>query len=155
MTPEAIWQDGRLEVRSGIRFEPSAEMREALTRGVRLRLEVTTRLSRRLGPVALERETRRYPIEIRYLPLTEEWQMEQSNRTERYPRLWLLLDALATAHDFDTGLESSMLGDHAWQAQIQVRLDRDALPPPMHLPALLSPQWRLKSAWHTWQFEAS
>jgi hypothetical protein len=155
MDPEAAWQDGRLAIRSGIAFEPSSEMREALTRGVRLRLEVATRVSRRFGPIALESESRRYPIEISYLPLTEEWRIEATDSSERYPRLWLLLDALAAPRSFDTGLESDALGLQAWQVQVRVRFDRDVLPPPMHLPALLSPQWRLKSEWHTWQFDAS
>lgn len=155
LAPEAVWQDGRLEIRSGIGFEPSSEMREALTRGVHLRLEVATRTSRRFGPIALETNIQRYPIEISYLPLTEEWQIEAMGRSERYPRLWLLLDALATPRNFATGLESDDLGEHAWQVQARVRFDRDVLPPPMHLPALLSPQWRLKSEWHTWQFAAS
>ncbi len=155
MHPELLWQEDRLIIRSGIAFEPSSEMREALTRGVHLRLEVATRISRRLGPIALETETRRYPIEISYLPLTEEWQIDANDQTELHPRLWLLLDALAAVRSFDTGLKSKMLDGHGWQVQIRVRFDRDVLPPPMHLPALLSPQWRLRSPWHTWQFEAS
>jgi len=153
MNPEAIWQDGRLGIRSGIAFDPPDEMREALTRGVRLQLEVTTRLSRRFGPIALESATRRYPIQISYLPLTEEWQIEASEATERYPRLWLLLDALSAPRSYATGLEADAPAARTWQVQVRVRLDRDALPPPMHLPALLSPQWRLRSSWHTWQFD--
>ena len=155
LEPEIGWQEGRLWVVSGVVFEPGDEVREALERGVRLRLEVVTRLSRRIGPIALESAATVYPLDIGYLPLTEEWLLETPTGSERFPRLWLLLEALRTPRRFDTGLKADAIGTRNWQVQVRIRLDRDALPSPMHLPALLSPQWRLDSRWHSWQFEAS
>lgn len=149
------WREGALEIEAGIRFEPTPRMREALESGVDLQLEVITRVSRHRGPIALVESERRYPVTIRFLPLTEQWQLAFGDRQLNFPRLWLLLDTLEEDRSYATGLtrEQSHKGD--WQIQARTRFNREALPPPMHLPSLISPQWRLTGAWHTWQIEAS
>jgi len=130
-------------------------MREALARGVDLQLEVVTRVSRHWGPVALIEIERRHPLTIRFLPLTEQWQLEIRRRQLNFPRLWLLLDALQDQRSYLTGLTRRQAMEGAWQVQARTRFNREALPPPMHLPSLISPQWRLAGAWHTWQIDAS
>lgn len=130
-------------------------MREALESGVDLQLEIVTRVSRRLGPIALPGEKRSHPVTLRFLPLTEQWQMETGGEQTNYPRLWLLLDALEQTRTFETGLTRAGAGDAGWQVRARVKFNREALPSPMHLPSLLSPQWRLAGAWHTWRIEAS
>jgi len=155
LDPRAVWEGERLELDTGIRFAPTTEMRQALERGVAIRLLITSRISRRMGFVALARETREFPVRISYLPLTEQWQLERGDEREQYPRLWLLLDALESPRRLATGLERDDLLRAAWQVQARVDVDYNALPSPMRLPALLSPQWRLGGAWRTWQFERS
>lgn len=155
LKPRIGWLDGRLSIESGVIFEPGPEVREALERGVRVRLEVVTRVSRRFGPIAMKTRMQSHPIQIGYLPLTKEWQLDTPTGSERFARLWLLLDALRAPRRFDVGLGAEAIGAQDWQVQIRIRLDRTTLPSPMHLPALLSPQWRLQSRWHSWQFEAS
>lgn len=130
-------------------------MREALERGVDLQLEVVTRVSHHLGPIAIVDIERRHPITMRFLPLTEQWQMDINDQQTNFPRLWLLLDALDEQHGYPTGLTREGLAEQTWQVQARIRFNREALPPPMHLPSLFSSQWRLSGDWHTWQIDAS
>lgn len=153
--PAMAWRNDQLVIDTGVQFDPTPRMREALESGVDLQLEVITRASRRLGPVAIAKTERRHPITIRFLPLTEQWQMEFADRELNFPRLWLLLDALQQQRGYATGFSREQARDGQWQVQARARFNREALPPPMHLPSLLSPQWRLAGAWHTWQLDAS
>jgi hypothetical protein len=155
MEPQMTWRGGMLDINASIRFEPTPRMREALESGVELQLEVVTRVSRQRGPIALVESQRRHPLTIRFLPLTEQWQLEIKQQQRNFPRLWLLLDALEEDRKYATGLTRELARRGAWQIQARTRFNREALPAPMHLPSLFSPQWRLTGAWHTWQFEAS
>jgi len=155
LDPAAVWQEGELTIESGIDFEPTAPMREALERGVDIQLKLTIRVSRRLGPMAWLAERRQTTARIRFLPLTEQWQLETEDVEQNYPRLWLLLEALSRPRDYPTGLRRESLRDDSWQVQIRVAVDRSALPAPMHLPSLFSPDWQLGGTWHTWQFDPS
>lgn len=148
------WRGQALEIEAGVAFAPTERMREALESGVDLELEIVTRVSRRLGPVAILNEQRRHPIVLRFLPLTEQWQLEIDGGQMNFPRLWLLLDALEQVRSYPTGLDREQAGDRAWQIQVRTRLNREALPSPMHLPSLISPEWRLTGRWHTWQIDA-
>lgn len=153
--PRMLWRGESLEIDTGVAFDPSAIMREALESGVDLHLEIITRVSRRMGPIALMEEERRHPIAIRFLPLTEQWQLERESVQTNFPRLWLLLDALEQPRGYATGLTRERAREDAWQVQARARFNREALPPPMHLPSLVSPDWRLAGPWHTWQIDAS
>lgn len=149
------WRGESLEIDAGVAFDPTAIMREALESGVDLQLDLVTRVSRRMGPIALLEEERHHPITIRFLPLTEQWQLEVETIQTNFPRLWLLLDALEQARAFPTGLTRNKARGDVWQVQARVRFNREALPSPMHLPSLVSSDWRLAGAWHTWHIDAS
>jgi hypothetical protein len=155
LEPTAEWRNGELEIVSPLRIEPTPPMREALARGVDLEFDVVTRVSRRLGFFAWLVEQRHHPVRIRFLPLTEQWELDAAGRRETFPRLWLLLDALEQPRRFGTGFVRDRADRGEWQVQVRARFDRTALPSPMHLPSLLSPQWRLASPWHTWRLGAS
>ncbi|MDT8408291.1 MAG: DUF4390 domain-containing protein [Wenzhouxiangellaceae bacterium] len=155
LDPVIEWNDDRLVIETGIEFQPSEAMREALERGVDLELQVLTRVSRRIGPIAHLSEKRSWPIGIHFLPLTEQWQLSLAGYRQTYPRLWLLLDALAEPQVYEPGFSRDFQQRGAWQVQIRVVFNRNALPPPMHLPSLFLRQWRLAEPWHTWQFDRS
>jgi len=150
-----IWREQSLDIDAGVSFDPTPIMREALESGVDLQIEIITRVSKRMGPVALIEEERRHPITIRFLPLTEQWQLEFDAVETNFPRLWLLLDALEQTRTYATGLTRERARGDDWQVQARARFNREALPPPMHLPSLVSRDWRLAGAWHTWQIDAS
>lgn len=155
LDPEAEWIDDRLIIASSIDFEPSPAMREALEHGVDVQLDVVVRISRRYGPIARELERRAQAFRIHYLPLTEQWQLVEADGAQTYPRLWLLLRELARRRQFETGLERSAIGEHPLQVQVRAEINREALPPPMHLPTLFSNQWRFSAQWHSWHFDPS
>jgi len=150
-----VWRGDTLEIDAGLAFDPTEIMREALESGVELQLEIVTRVSRPMGPIALLDEERHHPITIRFLPLTEQWQLEIGAVQTNFPRLWLLLDALEQTRAYATGLTRERASGNAWQIQARARFNREALPPPMHLPSLVSPDWRLAGTWHTWQIDPS
>lgn len=153
--PSLVWRGETLEIDAGVVFEPTSIMREALESGVDLQLEVITRASRRMGPIALVEEERHHALTIRFLPLTEQWQLEVESVRINFPRLWLLLDALEQERSYATGLTRKRAAGDAWQVQARARFNREALPSPMHLPSLVSTDWRLSGPWHTWQIDAS
>ncbi|MGK7296680.1 MAG: DUF4390 domain-containing protein [Candidatus Wenzhouxiangella sp. M2_3B_020] len=146
---------GGIRVTTGIAFEPTPAMLEALESGVDLRVDLVTRVSRRFGPVALPREKRTHPITLRFLPLTEQWQLTMGEDQQTFPRLWLLLDRLEQPRPYSTGLSLDRAGQAHWQVQVRASFNRGALPSPMHLPSLFSDDWRLSSRLHTWQINPS
>lgn len=153
--PSMIWRDEMLEIDTAVAFNPTQIMREALESGVDLQLEIITRVSRKMGPIALMEEERHHPIIIRFLPLTEQWQLEIDTIQTNFPRLWLLLDSLQQERSYATGFSRELARGKTWQIQARARFNREALPPPMHLPSLVSPDWRLAGTWHTWHIDAS
>ena len=155
LDPAVRWVGDRLVVDTGITFRPGPAVREALEHGVELQIDVELRLGRRYGPVAHELETRIHSLRIRYLPLLEQWQVEEGAATRTFPRLWLLRDALAEPRQLPTGLTRSATEQRPLQLQVRARINRDALPPPMHLPTLFSAEWHPGGTWHTWHFGPS
>ena len=149
--PEARWVDDRLYVDTSLDLELSPAAVEALEHGVALVLLVSTRVSRRTGPFHRLREARQHRMEIKYLPLSRHWQLKdlETGQERSFPRRWILAQALAEeSRRYDTGLTRGQLDDGDWRLRVRASLDRNALPPPMHLPAWLSPEWRITSAWH-------
>lgn len=153
--PSPVWLADTLQIDAGVVLELSEIMREALESGVDLQFEIITRVSRHTGPIAWIEKEHRHPITIRFLPLTEQWQLEIDTVQSSFPRLWLLLDALRQHRGYATGLTREHTRNHAWQVRARARFNREALPSPMHLPSLISSDWRLASRWHTWQIDAS
>jgi len=100
-------------------------------------------------------DKRRDPMRIRFLPLTEQWQLETGDGEQTFPRRWLLLDALAQERAFETGLTRERAASRRWQIQVRAEFNRTELPPPMHLPSLFSRQWRMASRWQTWRIDPS
>lgn len=142
-------------ITTGVDFVPSEPMVDALENGVDLRIDVVTRVSRRFGPIAWMTDKQRYPMRIRFLPLTEQWELERSDGKETFPRRWLLLEALGQPRSFETGLTREQSDPGRWQVQVRAEFNGTELPPPMHLPSLFSPDWRMKSPWATWRIETS
>lgn len=151
-----MWEDDRLLIETPIDLDFSPAAVEALENGVALVVVITIRASRWLGPIPTHRDVDHRRMEIRFLPLSRHWQLtdQQGGETRSFARRWMLEQALATeARRFETGLGREALSGDTWQVEIRAAVDRNALPPPMHLPALLSNQWRLASRWYAWPFE--
>jgi hypothetical protein len=127
-----------------LRLAPSADLLAALDRGVPLvlRVELVARGRRRLH--ALHR------IELRYLPLARRyaWTDLDAGATRTFARRSLLLAALDRVRlPLDVAWTGLPAGT---RCTLAVALDVDALPPPLRLPALLSPRWRFDLPEFVW-----
>ncbi|QOC22290.1 DUF4390 domain-containing protein [Wenzhouxiangella sp. AB-CW3] len=147
-------EDG-YDIVSGIRFEPSPAMIEALERGVTLTVALQTRATG--GPVfvsGLDR-IRKHRLEISYLPLSRHYQLVylRDDSHSSFPRLSMLLNALEAREPWSVKLEGDELDRGPWRVQARAELDRSRLPSPMRLPAWLDPQWRVRSDWQEWSTE--
>jgi hypothetical protein len=117
-------------------------LRHGVPLTVRASWELRAANSRR--PIAQAQEQ----WEIRYLPLSQHYQLVGPGETRTFPRLRHLLAALAR---IDAELPSTgTLASGDYTLRTRTWLDRASLPAPMQLPAVLSPDWRHDSKWSTW-----
>jgi len=143
----ANWSDGFLNATLHQTLTLSREAREALVHGVPLTLQ-TDWIIRNTGDGARpEKNFETY--EIRYLPLSEHYQLTPADAGEvrTFRRLrHLLADLSIVSLTFRTG----GLPAGEYELLVRTRLDQRKIPPPMRLPALFSSEWRHDSDWSAW-----
>jgi len=147
---EANWANGQVDVRFEQQLSLSGEARNALVHGVPLTLVIELFLRDSSNRVRVGSSSSSY--EIRYLPLSEHYQVSGSDwsAVKTYPRLRHILAELARLElSFDTGALPA--GDY--ELLVRSRLDKQSMPPPMRLPVLFSPQWDHDSRWTSWPLE--
>ncbi len=117
-----------LRVRLGL--EPSPPIRAALEHGIPLTIEWS------LEPARGQRLVRR--LRLQRSPLLRRYVLEEEGQSggRSFQHLNALLAAVEQQEFVLGPAEESPLG-------LRVRLVREALPPPLQLPALLDPEWRL------------
>lgn len=155
MDPVLQWRDGILGVVTGIAFSPSPEVLEALDHGVAVTLVVATRIHPVHGMLASNDQTRNHRFEIRYLPLIEHYQLTElkTGATATYPRLRLLVSALAEPRFLDTHLTQEATTDRSWHVQAKPDIDRERLPAPMQLAVWGDGQWQSSNDGWNWRVE--
>lgn len=143
----ARWSNGYIAVDYRQRLKLSPEAQKALIHGVPLTIETEMILRDTRTQTRLKRNRTRH--EIRYLPLSEHYQLSTPDGSEvrTYPRLRHALAALGRADfAFDTGV----LPGGEYELLVRSYLDKNAMPPPMRLPALFSSRWDHESNWTSW-----
>jgi hypothetical protein len=130
---------------AGLRLQPTAQMLEALDRGVTLTLRLRLRASFPGGELDSVRR-----IGIRYLPLAQQYQLTDldTQAARNFPRRAQLLAALDRVR---LPLDAQWAGlpiDAV--CRLSLALDIDALPATLRLPALLSADWRLDPQEFRW-----
>ncbi|MDX1379862.1 MAG: DUF4390 domain-containing protein [Xanthomonadales bacterium] len=152
LSADARWRGDALEVTVRQRLRLSEEAREALRHGVAL----TLRMDIALHPEgeAARRGAASRSYEIRYLPLSEHYQLRplEGGESETFPRL---RHVLARLGELRVNLETDAPRDAALELRVRTQLDASRLPAPMRLPALLSAAWRLDSEWTRWPLTAN
>lgn len=141
---------GGLAVRARQEIELSDEAVRALRHGVPLHLRVD--LATRDPGSWSELEERSLHYDIRYLPLSDHYQLSgpgPGGPARTYPRL---RHVLAELRDIEVRLATAP-GAGAVVVRIRSRLDRNRLPGPMQLPALLSSLWAHDSGWVSREIE--
>jgi len=143
----ALWTNGRLSVISEQMLVLSDEARDALTHGVPLSLAWELRLRSVNSQTRVVEESRHY--EIRYLPLSDHFQLAYSDETsvKTFPRLRHVLAELST---LNLSITTGVLPAGEYELLVRMRLDQGRMPPPMRLPVLLSSKWRHDSSWSSW-----
>lgn len=117
---------------------------------VTLELQLELRDSNDLSLVAAER----YRYEIRYLPMSERYQLTELNsgRARTYPRLRHALRALT---DLRLQFDTPTLARGNYEVRARMRLDKTSLPAPIQLPALIFGAWKHDTEWTQWPFRIS
>lgn len=125
----------------------SDEAKDALNHGVPLAIHTELELQLAGSRGTISQASREF--EIRYLPLSNRYQLVTRNpaSVHTYPRLRHVLAELG-AVSFSLAPGPLPAGDY--QLRARSALDRQAMPPPMRLPAWFSAQWKLDSGWQTW-----
>lgn len=151
VNPALVWQDEVLGVRTSLAFRPTPAILEALEHGVPVTVVVETRVHPTAGFLASNDQTRNHRYEIRYLPLSEHYQLTalKTNQSTTFPRLRLLLADLSEPRLLDTQLRADALDGQSWQVQVRVDIDRARLPAPMQVGVWRDRQWSSNDAWQT------
>ena len=146
----AEWASGRMDVHLVQRLELGPEAREALLHGVPLTLGVELVLRDARTQTRLKKQRSLY--EIRYLPLSEHYQLTRNDTgvAQTFPRL---RHALAQLGELRLSVETGVLPEGEYELLARSFLDKRRVPPPMRLPVLFSPRWNHESAWTTWPLE--
>jgi len=147
---ESSWENGRFHVISEQRLSLSSEAMDALIHGVPLTVELELLLREKSQKNRVAGNTSSY--EIRYLPLSDHYQLSMpgGRNVMTFPRLRHVLAELST---LDVSFETGSLPAGEYEIQARIRLDKQKMPPPMRLPALLSSEWRHDSEWTFWPLE--
>lgn len=153
--PQPQWQGDVLGIHVGIDFQPGPRVIEALAHGVTVQIRVMTRVGPLWRRLAISDDPRSHRFEIRYLPLSQHYQLTdlRSGEQDSYPRLSMVRDALAEPRWVATRLEKSQPDGLGWRLQARVEIDRTRLPSPMRLPVWFDRNWGLGEPWRTWQPE--
>ncbi len=146
----AVGSTLNVQLQQQINFSPAAI--EALYNGVPLVMQWDLEL-RDADNLSLI-TTRERRATLRYLPLSERFQLEQMDNgaTQSYPRL---RHALRAMNQLQIIMEGIPLTPGTYQMRARVRLDRADLPAPMQLPALVLMRWRHDSLWTQWPFQVN
>ena len=143
----AHWSNGRMTVDFRQDLSLSGEARNALVHGVPLTLGVELVLRDGRSQTRVHKNDSQY--EIRYLPLSEHYQLTdpESESVRTFPRL---RHALAELNSLQVTFETGALPQGEYELLARSFLDKRRMPPPMRLPALFSPRWKHESNWTTW-----
>lgn len=140
---DAAGEQLRVSARQSI--DLSSEARRALRAGVPLRFRIDASLRPRGQWRAGVSES--MVFELRYLPLSQRYQLswpETERQATSYRRLRHALAAIRDV-EFTIALEDEARGPLT--LRMRSRLDQAALPGPMQLPVLLSADWAHDSGW--------
>ncbi len=144
---QAVIDGSTLSLR--LQWQPDADVLNALDHGIVLDFVVDLRAQHDIG-LGLYRtlaEQHRH-LQLRYYPLSRRYQLRDLDRgtTRSYT---VRAAALAALEDLRLPLNDWRVPKTS-RYQVAVRLDRDALPGALRLPALLRPAWRISSETYTW-----
>lgn len=144
----------RIDVNVSQNVKLGSPARTALSNGVPLvvRIDTEVRDSRSLTLLS----TQQNRMEIRYLPLSERYQLrdnlEDPETGRTFPRL---RHVIAELRRLKLSMPTGPLAPGDYEFRIRIRIDRSSLPMPIQLPSVLMREWRHDSNWSQWPFKVS
>jgi len=149
---EAAIAGGALSVR--LDWQPNDNLLDGLDHGIPLVFDITlsAQAPGRLGWEG-NLAQQRWRRELRYFPLTRQYQLREADGahgtpTRSYSVRALLIAALA---DLRLPLDPAVSAAPAQRYVLRIDLERDALPGALRLPALFDSDWRLSTGNYAWQ----
>ena len=145
-------ENRQINISTHLDMRLSRPVREALDSGIPLTVEFIARHRQRGRWLSgVENQTRKR-WDIRYLPLSRHYALSDTDSGQqetfaRFRHLQVRMNQVLLALPLASGSSGPQ------QLEVKVRLRLASLPAPMRLPALLSREWQLHSAWKQWQFE--
>ena len=115
----------------------SNEAREALEHGVTLSIRMQLELHNESQLMVVQKEERLF--QLRYLPLSERYQLSADDDLRVFSRLRHLLAAISNQN---IRLSTGPLLPGNYELRTRVSLDETRLPTPMQLPAWFSSEWQ-------------
>jgi len=138
-TPTGVSVRARQEIRL------SAEARRALQHGVPLRIRIDLSLNGGFGLAGGDKDS--FIYEIRYLPLSDHYQLTRPGSEDPAKTFPRLRHVLATLGNIDLNISGIQAGTNGTRVRLRSRLDHSGMPGPMQLPVYLSPEWKHDSGW--------
>lgn len=144
--------NGSLRIHLQQNLKLSQRANSAVRNGVPVILELSLELRDSNALTLIAADSYRY--EIRYLPMSERYQLRDTGResVRSYPRLRHVLRELA---DLQLAMETPTLAAGTYEIRTRLRLDRASLPAPVQLPSMIFRAWRHDTNWSQWPFTIS
>jgi hypothetical protein len=151
IAPKAVEIDGRIVIDADLKMNFSNEVVEALENGIPLTIAVEVQVfqERLWWKDDIIKESLQL-FELRYHPLTDVHEVKNLASNDRYSfnSRQDALDVLGTIRSAHLLDKKILEQNQSYYVQIHTLLDVSRLPSALRQVALLSPSWRLESAWH-------
>ncbi|MCW8918590.1 MAG: DUF4390 domain-containing protein [Gammaproteobacteria bacterium] len=146
-------KDGVYVLDADIDYRFSDEALRALSNGVPLTVQLSLEIERlRKWWLNEKIATLEQRYSLQYHALTHQYLLRNLNSGAFYslPHYPAAIEALGTLRDLPLLDKKLVLPEEHYQVAIRVELDIEALPSPLRPVAYITPDWHLRSDWHTW-----
>lgn len=152
---QATVRDDVYYLDADIDYGLSRQMLEALDRGVPIPVVLALEILRKRQYLWDETSaTLEQRYELDYHSLTRQYMIRNINigTHTAYPSRAAALSALGRISELPV-IDANLLEEgEVYTGRLQARIDINALPVPLRLRALVTPEWRLSSEWQAWRF---
>lgn len=136
-------------------IEMSSNQVEMLENGIPLTFSYIFVVEEKVGLVWLERknENKNYDFTISYNALTQQYIVKTlwNKKYENFPTLTMALGYISEPKNLNINITDRKI-DGLYRGGVRLRLDINALPTPLRIPAYTSKDWNLDTGWKYWEF---
>lgn len=136
-------------------IEMSDQQVEMLENGIPLTFSYTFVVEEKVGVLWLEKsnETKQYDFTVSYNALTQQYVVKTlwNKKYENFPTLTMALGYIAEPKNLNINIVNRK-ENGKYRGGVRLRLDIEALPTPLRIPAYTSKDWNLDTGWKYWEF---